>query len=484
MVSMRDHYDVVVIGAGIAGLTAGALLAKKGLSVAVFEAGPHPGGYCTSFRRKGYTFDSCLDAVSGWGKDGWLRKILQRLGVDANVELVRLYPLRVDNFKGDIVPIPADMPALLDLLYGIAPNEKDGTLGLLETMEDIYRTAMVTVPDTLYTDPRLDRRPNSLSRYRRLSYRDLLDDFVKDERLRAVMSDRCAFMGLPPSKVSAVAMTVMFMTYAVGGGYRIKDGAGHLATAIAGALTGHGGELHTRSRVDEITSHGGRVTGVVTNGQSVSARNVISAIDANKTFEMVGTGQAPVDGLVPSASFFMVYLGLDKDLNMPDSMGYYPGYDIERTFQDTAVDIASPGASVEIINYTNVSPGMAPEGCSSVMLMAKAAYHYKDDWYACKSREMDRLIALASRAVPGLKDSISYAEAATPFTLERYTGNTQGAAFGWEQGIVNSRPGPVTELKGLYLAGHWTYPGGGIESVAASGMVAAEMVTADNGGPL
>jgi prolycopene isomerase len=480
---MKYSYDVIVIGAGIAGLTAGGLLARKGLSVAVFEAGPHPGGYCTSFRRKGHTFDSCLDAVSGWGGDGWLRKIFQRIGVEDNIELVRLDPLRVDNFNGEIIPIPADMPALLDLLYGIAPNEKDGILGLLEKMEDIYRTAMVTPPDTLYADPRLDRRPDSLSRYRRLSYKDLLDDFVKDERLRAVMSDRCAFMGLPPSKVSAVAMTVMFMTYAIGGGYRIKDGAGRLATALAGALTGQGGELYTGSRVDEITITGGSVSGVLVRGVKITARNVISAIDANKTFEMAGTGRAQVDGLVPSTSFFMVYLGLDKDLNVPDSMGYYPGYDIEGTFLDTALDIASPRASVEIINYTNISPGMAPEGCSSLMLMAKAAYHYKEDWYACKRREMDRLIGLASRVVPGLGDSISYAEAATPYTLERYTGNTHGAAFGWEQGMGNPRPGPATEIKGLYLAGHWTYPGGGIESVAASGMVAAEMVAADSGGP-
>jgi prolycopene isomerase len=170
----------------------------------------------------------------------------------------------------------------------------------------------------------------------------------------------------------------------------------------------------------------------------------------------------------------MVYLGLGKDIDMPDSMGFYPGYDIEGTFADTAKDIASPKASVEIINYSRISHGMAPDGCSTVMLMSKAAYSYGKPWHSCKREEADRLIALAGKAIPELADNITYAEAATPLTLERYTANDSGAAFGWEQGPYNRRSGSATVLPGLYMAGHWTYPGGGIESVAASGLVAAE----------
>ena len=86
------------------------------------------------------------------------------------------------------------------------------------------------------------------------------------------------------------------------------------------------------------------------------------------------------------------------------------------------------------------------------------------------------MIEKAERTIPEIKGRISYAEAATPFTLERYTGNSAGAAFGWEQGAENKRTGIRTPLPGLYLAGHWTYPGGGVESVAASGLIAAEAV--------
>jgi len=473
----RDSYDVAVIGAGIGGLAAGALLARKGLSVAVFEAGRVAGGYCTSFRRKGYTFDSCLDAVSGGAENGWLRRVLRQLGVDSEVELVRLDPLRVDNFAGEMVAVPGDINALLDKLCGIAPSEKDGIRGLFGAMDTVYRIAMVTMPEVLYNEPRLDRRLGALAKFRKLSFKDLLDDYVKDAKVRAVLCDRSAFMGLPPSKVSAVAMITMFMTYAAGGGYRIKDGSEKLAAALVNGLTKAGGELFIKSPVTEILKSGGRASGVVVDGQHVAARAIVSAIDASRTAGLAGIAPGTA-GMKPSVSFFMVYLGLDKVLDMPDGMGCYPGYDIEGTFTDIADDIVSPKASMEIVNYSNISPSMAPDGGSTVMLISKAAYHYHSDWKSCKEREMDRLIDFADSTVPGIKGCVSYAEAATPLTLERYTDNCCGAAFGWEQGTANRRTPAVTQLPGLYMAGHWTYPGGGIESVAASGIVAAEKVSA------
>ena len=471
---MKDNYDVIVIGAGIGGLSAGALLARRGYSVAVFEAQPVAGGYCTSFRRKGHTFDSCLDAISGCGERGWLRRILRELEVENEAEFVRLDPLRVDNFAGDMIEVPGEYGAFREKLFELAPQEKEGAAGLLKVMEEIYRTAMVTHPEVLYNDKRLLKKTESaLSKYRGRTYKDLLDDFIKDGRARAVMSDRSAFMGLPPSKVSAVAMATMFMTFAIGGGYRIKDGAQRLTDAFVTALRLHGGELFYRSRVEQILSENGRAAGVKTDGRIIRAKSVVSAVDVNKTFSMAGM-ETKKPALRPSVSFFMVYLAVDGVIDLPHSMGCYPGCDIETTFEDISTDIVSPGASMEVINYSGISPSMAPDRKSTVMLMAKAAYDYKAPWYTCKKETADRMIERAECIVPTLKGRISYSEAATPFTLERYTGNFAGAAFGWEQGLENQRTSVKTPMPGLYLAGHWTYPGGGIESVAASGLVAAE----------
>ncbi len=469
---MKRLYDIAVIGAGIGGLTAGAILAKKGYSVAVLEAGRAPGGYCTTFRRQGFTFDSCLDAVSGWGEDGWLRRIFRKLGIEKNVEMARLDPLRVDNFAGDKVNVPGTIPELINLLYGIAPGEKDGILNLLDTMEEIYRAAMSTPPEVLYAYPGIK---GVIGKYREKTYKELLDEFITSPKVRAVMCDRCAFLGLPPSKVSALAMTIMFMTYSSGGGYRINGGACNLTNALVKALLENGGELHLNTPVSDIMIEDGKACGVFVAGGTIRAGAVIYAADAEAMFRMSGTEPGRNR---PSISFYMVYLGLKGAPEIPDSMGYYPGYDIESTFADVARDVAGPFASLEIINYSRLSPAMAPDGHVSVMLMSKAEYSYSRPWNECRDYEAEKLLSLAEKAIPGITESVVFRETATPLTLEKYTGNLRGAAFGWEQNVSNERVSPRTRLSGLFFAGHWTYPGGGIESVAASGLAAAESAAA------
>ncbi len=465
---MKRNYDIAVIGAGIGGLTAGALMASKGYSVAVFEAGHVPGGYCTSFRRHGFMFDSCLDAISGWGEDGWLRRVFRKLDIEEKIEMVRLDPLRVDNFAGDKVNVPGSIPELMNLLCGIAPGEKDGILNLLDTMEEIYRIAMSTPPEILYGHY---GTRGIIWKYREKTYKELLDEFIANPKARAVMCDRCAFLGLPPSKVSALAMTVMFMAYSSGGGYRIKGGARNLTDALVKALFGNGGELHLNTPVSDVMIEDGKACGVAVPGGKILAKAVIAAADAAAMCRMAGTDSVANKA---SISFYMVYLGLRGAPEIPDSMGYYPGYDIESTFADVAMDVASPNASLEIINYSGLSPAMAPGGHTSVMLMSKAEYSYSRPWNECRDYEAEKVLSLAEKAIPGITESVVFRETATPLTLEKYTGNLRGAAFGWEQNVSNARISSRTRLPGLFFAGHWTYPGGGIESVAASGLAAAE----------
>ena len=78
----KSQYDVVVIGAGIAGMTAGALLSKAGLSVCVLEKEPHAGGYLAGFRRKDLRFDSAIHWLNQCGEKGWVTRIFQFIGDD------------------------------------------------------------------------------------------------------------------------------------------------------------------------------------------------------------------------------------------------------------------------------------------------------------------------------------------------------------------------------------------------------------------
>ena len=90
--NIKEEYDVVVIGAGIGGLTCGALLAKEGLSVLVAEQHSKPGGYCTSFQRKGFTFDAGFDFFVGAERGGMFYNIVEELGLQDEIEFIELAP--------------------------------------------------------------------------------------------------------------------------------------------------------------------------------------------------------------------------------------------------------------------------------------------------------------------------------------------------------------------------------------------------------
>ena len=103
-------------------------------------------------------------------------------------------------------------------------------------------------------------------------------------------------------------------------------------------------------------------------------------------------------------------------------------------------------------------------------------YAAQRDWRTEKSARVDAMIEAADSRFPGLADSVRFAEGGTPRTLERYTRNSDGAMYGWALSpdqIGPGRPGNETPLPGLWLAGHWAQPGGGVYGVVTSGVNAA-----------
>src|SRR5690606_323414 len=95
---LKSYYDVAIIGAGIGGLTAAALLSKAGLSVCVLEKEPHAGGYLAGFRRKNFRFDTAIHWLNQYGPDGLVTKVFDILGNDYPRAMVQQ---RIKRYKGD-----------------------------------------------------------------------------------------------------------------------------------------------------------------------------------------------------------------------------------------------------------------------------------------------------------------------------------------------------------------------------------------------
>jgi len=161
-----------------------------------------------------------------------------------------------------------------------------------------------------------------------------------------------------------------------------------------------------------------------------------------------------------SPSAFMVFLGVDMDLS---------------SYPTLIIDL---NEELHITINSNADPALAPKGKASITIATSANYHDfpergTKEYFEKKRALAEELIKRAERVIPGLSRHIIIQDAATPKTFERYTLIPEGAIYSFNQSIETKRPYFKTPIKGLYLVGASTFPGGGIEATVISGIICA-----------
>jgi phytoene desaturase len=483
-------YDVIIIGAGLGGLVCGALLARKGLRVAIFEKKATVGGCCTSFTRKGFTFDLSVQSIGGCREGGRVWRLLDDLGVRDSMELLPLEPAREYHFPDMRILQYADLDSHVDYLSSLFPQERDG----IKAVYQIYRSLSEEIDRVPYSlswfDPSYFEREFPFTyRYREETAQDVLDAHIKDPRLKVILGVRSSYALLPPSRLSVIAMASLEMSYLQGGVAVLKGKMEDLPLLLAEGLRKQGGTLHTRHEVKEIMVEEGKAMGVrLKGGETATAHAVVSNADATATFlRMIGEKSLPpgwikrLKGMKPSFSYFIIYLGVEGHLDLSCSNNeVFPQYDLEEEFWFLEEGHIPPSPPYYLLAPSLVNPTHAPEGHSTVCLSYKAPYRLIGGWdTGTKEALGERLIAQAEAMIPDLRRKIVLDVSASPLTIERMTGNRWGAAYGWAQiprqaGIY--RLNRVSPIDGLYLAGHWTAPGGGVAAAMASGQITADVI--------
>jgi phytoene dehydrogenase-like protein len=448
--------------------------------VVVLEQATTPGGYLTSFRRRGFTFDSAVDCVAGLDADGLLTRLLQSLGVDGGLTPLRLDPIRVSRFPGITVQVDASLPAYMDRLGRLFPEERRGIAAFFGRAEEIYadvESLMKTVVEQSETASPLT---GALMRYGHVTYADLLRLDIRDPRLAAVLSDRCPFLGLSPMRASATRMVSLIMSYFRSGAFRPLGGHQELPNLLVEGIRRRGGEVHLGRPAVRVQLEGARCSRVLTaDGAEWPADHVVSNADFTETFDRLIGGDAGQAALAVtrsrslSPSFFVAYAGVRRGETPPaSSIGSFGDFDLDGLlggylpFADTdALGITIP---------TVEDPGLAPPGHDVYIVHELIPPDYACDWEARKDACLARLLDKAARVFPDLGQRLVHCEAATPATLERYTRNRGGAAYGWDQvpHLARVRHG----ICNLHLVGHWAETGGGVLAAAFSGMQVAARI--------
>lgn len=492
--SQKERYDAVVVGAGMGGLSAGAILARAGMDVLVVERHSAPGGYTHGFRRRQLHFDAGAHIVNGaepvaFGWGAIVHDMLDALGVRDRVTFTRLDPFYQAVYPDFRMDVAAGLEEFTEAHAERFPQERRGIKKFLRACTRLNREIRTLPPEAplaaVLEDP--DRFPEH-HRLRQATVADVLEEFVADHRCHAALTTMWTFMGLPPSRLAFVLWAPMLVSFLHAGAFYSDGGMHRLPEAFVAGLTAAGGEFLARAPVRRILVEDGRVRGVrLENGQRIAAPIVVSNADALQTFhELVGSEHLPVDfsgdlaRLRPSMSAAVAYLATDLDLRPGDDLAaemfVFANWNHDDNYR--RVLEGTPDA-FHLSVPTLVDPSLAPEGEHLVIATTLVPYELGDSWRVMKPRLQQQLLDRVEEQIPGIGERLTFAEGGSPRTMERYTLNTLGALFGWEQspeqaGINRlSRVGPVD---GLYLAGHWTQPGGGIVSVIVSGMQTAQLI--------
>jgi len=505
-------YDAVIIGAGLGGLSCAALLAMNGFRPLVVEKHYVPGGYASSFTRTGqgdsrYPCEVSLHATAATSPS--LRRLYGDLGIEGKIEWIRHPHAWSSRYPGFSLDIPhAGLEGFQALLMDRFPRQKTNLTEFFtywkNLEEEVERYEREGMPALKVLFP---LRYPTMWDIRNKTLKEVMDRYISDPQAASLICQTWGYYGLPPARLSAFYYLHPFGEYLRYGGYYAKGTSQAFSNALADVIKGRGGRLILNDRVTEITVADGKATGVRTaSGKTFSARAVVSNAAVPETLAMLSKPEAMpatyrnrIAAYTPSLSSFIVWLGLNADVTSMEKraeINLYTGYDSETAYRASReADPTRTGAACMI--YDNLVPGFSPPGKSTVSIMFLSGYEpwrpfekdylqgHKGEYRKEKERIADLLIDLAERRViPGLRRMIDMRETASPLTNRRFTGNTGGAIYGFDQTVDNafmSRLEVRAPLQGLYLASAWSNPGGGHEGALFGGKNAFKALIEDWG---
>jgi phytoene dehydrogenase-like protein len=474
MMDNTNKYDIVIIGAGLGGLTAGAKLAKEGRKVLVIEQHNRPGGCATTFRRGDFTLEVGLHEMDGPSPRDMKTRIFNDLDVFNNVEFLKVPEFyRFINDHLDVT-VPHEPEIAISMLSDLFPSE---TAGIKAYFDQILNPKK-RVPGAEVTDS---------------SIGEFLDSVIGNNDLKLILLGNLGYFHDDPYTLSLSYYSLAQGSYYNGGASYIRGGSQKLSDHLAGYIKSHNGEVLLNHIATKLIYENQKVTGVKFRKKNESAEMTVTAqeIIANNAIRNVAELLAGEKGEElmneisdqrAGASLLTVYFGFSKPLKeignrfystfVFDSSVKTPGDIIANNHDDFS------RRSFTFVDYSQVDSGLAPEGKS---VGALCCTDYLRDWEGIDRKEYNarkELVAAVfverlEKIIPGIKDIIEYCEVGTSATVRRYTLNPEGAVYGFAQTPSRKVFDSFKSLENLHFASAWGKTGGGFSGAIFGGYMCA-----------
>ena len=471
-------YDIIIIGSGLGGLTAGAKLAKEGKKVLLIEQHDRPGGCATTFQRKDYTFEVGLHEMDGLDPRDMKTKIFRDLKIFDEVDFLKVPEFYHFNNGRINITMPHDPVLAIKILSKQFPLQEKGIQLYFDQMLNAKKKAKES-----------EGKPE-------ISLGQFLDNIITDEDLKLVLLGNLGYFHDDPYSLSLNYYSVAQGSYFQGGGNFIKGGSQKLSDYLAAFITKYEGTVLLKHTVTEIITKDNEAVGVKYKATGKTEAETITAfadeIIANAAMPNVAKTMLPpefgekiiqqIDTLEPGASLLTIYYGFKKPVKEIGNK-YYSTFVYDESVKSMA-DIkknnqsAFSTRSFTFVDYSQVDSALAPADKSVGVI---CCIDYLREWeglskadYNNKKQEVaNTFTARLEKLVPGITQEIEYVEVGTSKTVSRYTLNPGGAVYGFAQTPERVVKNKVESIDHLHFASAWTKIGGGFSGAIFSGYLCA-----------
>lgn len=483
---------VAVIGSGVSGLTAAALLAKEGHAVTVFEQFTGIGGVTATIERDGFRWDlgPMLLPDLGPGEPG--RKVLEKLGASDKVPVIKSY--RENYFPDFRIRRPKQSGGphgRKAFLKETFPGDAIGIDRYFRFYDRIHDMAALYAKGDLLSKIRLFAKLLPVIRMKSWGADKVMDHFFSDPRLKAIFTAILADYVIQPYRFPGMILPIINAEQQYdertpldyeGHEHRsswsfIENGCQSLVDALAGAVKKAGGRILTNCPVNKIGLRNRKVTGIVYgDGLEETVDVVVASGGARELFfGLVGREHLPekfsrkhLDNIAVTESVFMVHLGVDIDpahyQNGAALCYYYMTYDIDGSIRECMDDVYHEGKDGFLLyNLSTHSPKMAPPGHHALTVYTIAPNNpINGNWRDNKEAWANRLVGYAEEFIPDLSRHIKTRIVLTPEDFRTRTGLAHHAFGGCTPALDASPPKCETPIDGLWFIGAQSETYGGV----------------------